>query len=224
MLRFIITTKYYWQCCRQFQYIPCYGLSKKRQRRKREWHSFQYIPCYGLSVLGYGAIPAGENFNTSHVTVYRQRTESCPKSMVISIHPMLRFIRTRYMVDSTRLVISIHPMLRFIHGITATHNRAINISIHPMLRFISKCWPIRSISLHFNTSHVTVYHQLKPFFSIVMKLFQYIPCYGLSFLCNSLHSSVENFNTSHVTVYRYKWRSAHPGRADFNTSHVTVYQ
>ena len=118
----------------------------------------------------------------------------------ISIHPMLRFICTGYIQRNACYVISIHPMLRFItipwkyaklaerfqyipcYGLSQTclHLRNHqNISIHPMLRFITTQERCRSLSLNFNTSHVTVY-RYSPF----------------ELLVPSPH-----FNTSHVTVY-----------------------
>ena len=55
---------------RTFQYIPCYCLSDLAWRNSMEEGAFQYIPCYCLSKKNTPALTLGENFNTSHVTVY----------------------------------------------------------------------------------------------------------------------------------------------------------
>ena len=53
--------------------------------------------------------------------------------------------------------------------------------------------------------------------------FQYISCYGLSNLLETVQVNVWNFNTSHVTVYRTHRQNMAFNKLDFNTSHVTVY-
>ena len=79
---------------KQFQYISCYGLSRKHRittgRENISIHlmlrfigkvcerlhcgaTFQYISCYGLSKLFVAVKVWYPNFNTSHVTVYRRR-------------------------------------------------------------------------------------------------------------------------------------------------------
>ena len=75
-----------------FQYIPCYCLSKMRSAVIRRNYSFQYIPCYCLSAP---RVQYGKDFlyfNTSHVTVYLNKTHINKLSISISIHPMLLFI------------------------------------------------------------------------------------------------------------------------------------
>ena len=57
-----------------FQYISCYGLSRKNSKLPPPIIKFQYIPCYGLS----------------------QCQGWCNTRVQISIHPMLRFILSRY--------------------------------------------------------------------------------------------------------------------------------
>ena len=54
------------------------------------------------------------NFNTSHVTVYHVWREKCLRAILISIHPMLRFITLGIRRHHHNGHISIHPMLRFI--------------------------------------------------------------------------------------------------------------
>ena len=54
------------------------------------------------------------DFNTSHVTVYRNYSVLQKRTVYISIHPMLRFICFCLLFWFCLLLISIHPMLRFI--------------------------------------------------------------------------------------------------------------
>ena len=140
-----------------FQYIPCYGLSKLRESREYQEKSFQYIPCYGLSVQERFTQEVGENFNTSHVTVYRCRSFIYWRLCLISIHPMLRFISIED-AEVTTLngfqyipcyglskiqVIRTMTVMNFNTSHVTVYPRAANvlrrytpISIHPMLRFI----------------------------------------------------------------------------------------
>ena len=60
-----------WSPGSEFQYIPCYGLSCGNDREWSNRMLFQYIPCYGLSRYRVAVICYREDFNTSHVTVYR---------------------------------------------------------------------------------------------------------------------------------------------------------
>ena len=53
-----------------FQYISCYGLSRRITVDKKMAIEFQYISCYGLSKILLPDMHHGNNFNTSHVTVY----------------------------------------------------------------------------------------------------------------------------------------------------------
>ena len=54
---------------------------------------FQYIPCYGLSDYDRAPPDGNVDFNTSHVTVYRNHWRYIYGQNEISIHPMLRFIK-----------------------------------------------------------------------------------------------------------------------------------
>ena len=142
------------------------------------------------------------NFNTSHVTVYRDRKLFWPADSGISIHPMLRFIGTSAGASALTNFISIHPMLRFIHPQTLEFVCSSIISIHPMLRFIPNL-------------DGTLAKQLR---------FQYIPCYGLSMLLNEAGYSVNQFQ--YIPCYGLSWMTWYtiwPG-IYFNTSHVTVYR
>ena len=75
---------------------------------------FQYISCYGLSLLSFHCLLYHHHFNTSHVTVYHLSRWGKSEHFRISIHLMLRFIRTEPEHIWGNKRISIHLMLRFI--------------------------------------------------------------------------------------------------------------
>ena len=184
-----------------FQYISCYVLSDGDMYNDDAVHKFQYISCYGLSFFFSLIRFTLVNFNTSHVTVYRNLS---PPSQVqpcnfntshVTVYPLICSIL------SSGNFISIHLMLRFISFALLHPHDSFYISIHLMLRFISPT--------AFNASTI--------------ELFQYISCYGLSASCIRSLTSPKNFNTSHVTVYQEILRTYLCLHQNFNTSHVTVY-
>ena len=185
-----------------FQYISCYGLSDGDMYNDDAVHKFQYISCYGLSFFFSLIRFTLVNFNTSHVTVYRNLS---PPSQVqpcnfntshVTVYPLICSIL------SSGNFISIHLMLRFISFALLHPHDSFYISIHLMLRFISPT--------AFNASTI--------------ELFQYISCYGLSrySFCwfrslykISIHLMLR-FISAFCIFVRYN-------TGDFNTSHVTVY-
>ena len=117
---------------------------------------FQYIPCYGLSGTSFAMVADSD----------------------ISIHPMLRFIKYRYLfllptywfqyIPCYGLSITMKwkngRLLNFNTSHVTVYLRRIigievrkRISIHPMLRFIYIFIFTDFFRQHFNTSHVTVY-------------------------------------------------------------------
>ena len=141
----------------EFQYIPCYGLSKSLHLFCSFCINFNtsHVTVYRRSHAK--PHPCQNYFNTSHVTVYHYSPHWLQGTLHISIHPMLRFIRMRCLFLSnkcyfntshvtvypqiltahiTRSTISIHPMLRFIGCWKIRRTYESKISIHPMLRFI----------------------------------------------------------------------------------------
>ena len=60
--------------------------------REKDTELFQYISCYCLSYFDTEILPDQNNFNTSHVTVYRASPHWHEKFYIISIHLMLLFI------------------------------------------------------------------------------------------------------------------------------------
>ena len=125
---------------RKFQYISCYCLSQGNTVKEGANKKFQYISCYCLSPSHWEWPPGVwisihlmllfinqdhhtflqyQDFNTSHVTVYRIRTVWVWKHNGISIHLMLLFI-TPGQASAIRLIyISIHLMLLFIFSLIA---------------------------------------------------------------------------------------------------------
>ena len=116
-------------------------------------------------------------FNTSHVTVYLIRLST------ISLTSIFQYISC-YCLS---ILVLFHSENEF-------------ISIHLMLLFIKLVVRIIGLSVHFNTSHVTVYRitvtQFKANLCISIHLMLLFIGLGLTFTDSSL-----NFNTSHVTVY-----------------------
>ena len=76
----------------KFQYISCYCLSFGAVFMKTEEVIFQYISCYCLSIISIMFLCISDDFNTSHVTVYRFNTFPVWVNLTISIHLMLLFI------------------------------------------------------------------------------------------------------------------------------------
>ena len=165
-----------------------------------------------------------KNFNTSHVTVYRRHTGndhpvsefqyiSCYCLSVvqhlfdcfffISIHLMLLFILLPHLPHVFLRIISIHLMLLFILVLPQGSPFVLHFNTSHVTVYHGAQSNIVSIHADFNTSHVTVY-RLFNIFSIASSSFQYISCYCLSITGKEMiHTSI-NFNTSHVTVYRYR--------------------
>ena len=156
--------------------------------------AFQYIPCYGLSLP----------------------TATRKSAIVISIHHMLRFIKTGYGDFILKAGFQYIPC----YGLSLTF-----LDSTPNM-------------FHFNTSHVTVYlapkvphsadngFQYIPCYGlskgecckvVVISPFQYIPCYGLSALGAGLREPPLYFNTSHVTVYQTE------ASKEFRSSHISIH-
>ena len=141
-----------------------------------------------------------EDFNTSHVTVYRIAFILGNEVSVISIHPMLRFID--YGAPTMRK--------RFFNFNTSHVTVYQNPTLQPKGLSSFQYIPCYGLSMeqrriivwlsYFNTSHVTVYPAISADVHAISK-FQYIPCYGLSGLVWRATFRLRDFNTSHVTVY-----------------------
>ena len=183
-----------------FQYISCYCLSPSGCTTLVAVAPFQYISCYCLSVIRIAIAGADGYFNTSHVTVYRRYRE--PASNIVTdfntSHVTVYHIRS--IVCTTLYHISIHLMLLFIisgfiiprvkchfntsHVTVYLGHRVMEL-IKDIFQYIS-CYCLspeltrsRNIYEYFNTSHVTVYPEGEKTMAN-MNLFQYISCYCLS--------------------------------------------
>ena len=139
---------------------------------------FQYISCYCLSNILCCAYRMGENFNTSHVTVYLL----CP------------FYR------QTDCVISIHLMLLFII-IPSDWSRYTTKFQYISCYCLSPNTTCSSVlSLDFNTSHVTVYHCIHLLNCWEIKISIHLMLLFIV-LPDTTRADLFDFNTSHVTVY-----------------------
>ena len=140
---------------------------------------FQYISCYGLSASVLQSQTLYHDFNTSHVTVYRQ-IRAAPFGMwifqYISCYGLSRYQDT---------VNSILELFQYIscYGLSSPSWDTL-ISLR-RFQYIS-CYGLSSVLVC----------KICDFF-----LFQYISCYGLSFFWSHSQKACRYFNTSHVTVY-----------------------
>ena len=147
------------EVCRQkFQYISCYSLSRTFAKYPDRTACFQYISCYSLS-LNIGA--------KVMITV---------KFQYISCYSLSR----RFLKPLIIILVSIHLMLLFICNRECACAVVWSVSIHLMLLFIGEhMLKMRARSRSFNTSHVTLYRELR----------------------SGSISIIWCFNTSHVTLY-----------------------
>ena len=187
----------------RFQYISCYCLSDSHcMSLETQWYfNTSHVTVYHNLLSVYYS--ANHHFNTSHVTVYRRYRE--PASNIVTdfntshvtvyqqpttfsgVGLLFQYIScyclsvVQHLFDCF-FFISIHLMLLFILLPHLPHVFLRIISIHLMLLFILVLPQGSPFVLHFNTSHVTVYH-------------------GAQSNIVSIHA---DFNTSHVTVYHCK--------------------
>ena len=119
--------------------------------------TFQYISCYCLSCIEHKYNKMSDNFNTSHVTVYRRTPYIIVVTVIISIHLMLLFIV--FIFSNCEPV----GVFQYISCYCLSYTTSLSelysgISIHLMLLFIL----------------------FETFFSSIPLKFQYISCYCLS--------------------------------------------
>ena len=140
------------------------------------------------------------NFNTSHVTVYRNswyrptherifQYISCyclslPFLCICRILFQFQYISC-YCLSSTVSPLLVPQFYFNTSHVTVYHKyhfacySIFYISIHLMLLFIKGITVFGQINIYFNTSHVTVYH-VAIFVHTIQQIFQYISCYCLS--------------------------------------------
>ena len=140
---------------------------------------FQYISCCSLSLYMLETAITQDNFNTSHVVVYRifgtlrrrtrqfQYISCCSLSLIV---PLDQFVE----------IISIHLMLQFILWFIMCLWRKIKISIHLMLQFIEKVPGTRWTVIRFQ--YISCCSLSVDLAACVWDLvkFQYISCCSLS--------------------------------------------
>ena len=114
MLRFIIFLNHDQTYLTIFQYISCYGLSRRHLEETVIPKSFQYISCYGLSLDARQGNVLKGNFNTSHVTVYQSTESACGKLYQYFNTSHVTVYQIGYVLSKCTKAISIHLMLRFI--------------------------------------------------------------------------------------------------------------
>ena len=162
-----------------------------------------------------------ENFNTSHVTVYRVVLR------YLSGNLTFQYISCYCLSCSLQYFSKILFIFQYISCYCLSWECTTKFSTAEKFQYIS-CYCLsltQNLKLtnlwHFNTSHVTVY-LFENFFNFGLSIFQYISCYCLSlfafgdcnFSCISIHlmllfiswmplsyHQIFYFNTSHVTVY-----------------------
>ena len=195
-----------------------------QKRLSAEWMAelFQYISCYSLSEYGNLKKLQKSCFNTSHVTLYRVKTQlraDHPRSFNtshVTLYPLWlnfrRLSQKSFNTSHVTLYLEVHDKQK--------HCRSFNTSHVTLYR----C-PNRTHSGHygrFNTSHVTLYPMERRIAETVNK-FQYISCYSLSQSLQFLR--LDPVVSIHlmllfITLRRAKWSK----NCSFNTSHVTLYQ
>ena len=97
----------------KFQYISCYCLSTCPCGMETDWYISIHLMLLFIEKLDNGEV-LSKDFNTSHVTVYRNLEERTKRRRSISIHLMLLFISRLETTAELWIIISIHLMLLFI--------------------------------------------------------------------------------------------------------------
>ena len=141
--------------------------------------SFQYISCYCLSSLRRIFQVPRQNFNTSHVTVYRigthPKAKGC-KFQYISCYCLSRGDDNKNTIREIFQYISCYCLsdlqIFLLHCLRNFNTSHVTVYRFPPGFTIS-------VNRYFNTSHVTVYHSGLDF-ACDFPLFQYISCYCLS--------------------------------------------
>ena len=180
-----------------YQHITCQSTTETE---------FQYISCYCLSTATLLIACCVPYFNTSHVTVYLTHYQTgisitifqyiscyCLSLLPFRLYdPVLLFqYISCYCLSSPGFNVGLsYSRFQYIScyclSLIGVHfQRGHRISIHLMLLFIISGFIIPRVKCHFNTSHVTVYHVAHGGYNAAC-LFQYISCYCLSLLVDSL--------------------------------------
>ena len=136
---------------------------------------------------------------------------------------MLLFILLPHLPHVFLRIISIHLMLLFILVLPQGSPFVLHFNTSHVTVYHGAQSNIVSIHADFNTSHVTVY-RLFNIFSIASSSFQYISCYCLSSIGVSFRKSSVAFQYISCYCLSTNQNVLFAETRDFNTSHVTVYQ
>ena len=141
---------------------------------------------------------ARERFNTSHVTLYRDRKhkrKACTPFQYISCYSL-----SRSSSASTKTSpVSIHLMLLFIWKRHGDKNETRDVSIHLMLLFIlTELW-LGFLTVSFQ--YISCYSLSNPEkeLVIIVNWFQYISCYSLS--CTVFFSFIKHIMFQYISCY-----------------------
>ena len=135
---------------------------------------------------------------------------------------MLLFILLPHLPHVFLRIISIHLMLLFILVLPQGSPFVLHFNTSHVTVYHGAQSNIVSIHADFNTSHVTVY-RLFNIFSIASSSFQYISCYCLSSIGVSFRKSSVAFQYISCYCLSTNQNVLFAETRDFNTSHVTVY-
>ena len=163
-----------------FQYISCYGLSFPKSNRRRRKKQFQYISCYGLSRQHLRCDHHLRKFQ--YISCYGLSGEDIVSKIQSGVFQYISCYGLSY--SSTTLFSSISNFntshVTVYRCFVLHFLSSFFISIHLMLRFIEMgVSGLQQVKAHFNTSHVTVYPYMEGAYNLRV-IFQYISCYGLS--------------------------------------------
>ena len=123
---------------------------------------------------------SGNNFNTSHVTVYRMESLSLTipstKFQYISCYGLssLASYDVALNPDFNTSHVTVYQKLLILMLLSHTHFNTSHVTVYRISDAI-----LSTIFSYFNTSHVTVY-RLADDLGLKITVFQYISCYGLS--------------------------------------------
>ena len=130
---------------------------------------------------------------------------------------MLMFIRYPTCKIYSEMIVSIHPMLMFIKNQSQQnrkHSRfnTSHVNVYP------ECWFYRNGGVFsFNTSHVNVYHSFSTAATLPLTCFNtsHVNVYQITLMFS--RNLLNCFNTSHVNVYQI------PAVASCNTNNVSIH-
>ena len=164
-----------------------------------------------------------QNFNTSHVVVYRREKVRMKQQKKISIHLMLQFITLVSTVTGSVIYFNTSHVVVYPFLINRLKSNLYYFNTSHVVVYLAFTTYALSQYTDFNTSHVVVYpcpcerkrtgiqisiHLMLQFITCsvcsitLYSKFQYISCCSLSSPHVGIAIRSGDFNTSHVVVYR----------------------